>query len=192
MKKAEFTERDIIEGCMRNNRLAQEQFYRCFFPAMFRMCMRYFEGDEDRAMSALNAGFLRAFQKIDTFESRGSLEGWVRRLVFHAIADEFASQKKYLQSVVLEETLPENKQATEHSSASLFYDDLLKIVEKLPPATCQVFKLYAIEGFSHAEISEQLSISVGTSKWHLSAAKAQMRTWLSDKNFGLDRIHLSY
>ena len=49
------------------------------------------------------------------------------------------------------------------------------MVDALPPASAEVFRLYAIEGFSHAEIGEQLGISDGTSKWHLANARQKLK-----------------
>ena len=37
-----------------------------------------------------------------------------------------------------------------------------------------------LDGFSHREIGEQLSISEGTSRWHLSEAKKQLRRLLEN------------
>ena len=147
------------------------------------MCLRYTNGDRERALEILNDGFLRVFKKIDTFSFKGSLEGWIRRLVFHAISDYFKQNKAYLDSIVFSEVLPEAKmpQYTEGVLSELYYDDLLKAIDLLPPATCKVFKLYAIEGLNHNEIGEQLNISVGTSKWHLSSAREQLRKLLDTK-----------
>ena len=176
-------ETEIVEGCVRNERKYQELLYRRHFPTMIQMCLRYTNGDKERALEILNDGFLRVFKKINTFSFKGSLEGWIRRLVFHAISDYFKQNKAYLDSVVFSEVLPEAKmpQYTEGVLSELYYDDLLKVIDLLPPATCKVFTLYAIEGLNHAEIGEQLNISVGTSKWHLSSAREQLRKLL-DKN----------
>ena len=87
------SERDLVEGCVRNDRIFQERLYRRFFPTMMQMCMRY-ASDRDEAMLIVNNGFLRVFQKIDTFAFKGSLEGWIRRLVFHSLSDYFKKQPK--------------------------------------------------------------------------------------------------
>jgi RNA polymerase sigma factor (sigma-70 family) len=170
-------EKEIVEGCVRNERKYQEILYRQHFAAMIQMCLRYTNGDRERALEILNDGFLRIFKKIGSFEFKGSLEGWIRRLVFHAISDYFKQNQKYLDNHVFSEVLPEPKMGnyTEGVLSDLYYDDLVRNIEVLPPATRQVFRLYALEGFSHAEISEQLHISVGTSKWHLSSAREQLR-----------------
>jgi RNA polymerase sigma factor (sigma-70 family) len=171
------TEAEIVKGCVRNDRTFQEILYRRHYAAMMQMCLRYANNDRERALEMLNDGFLRVFKKIDTFEFKGSLEGWIRRLVFHAISDYFKANKQYLEAVVFEEL--ENETVQNGSLNSLYFDDILKIVETLPPATRSVFKLYAIDGYNHAEIAEQLNISVGTSKWHLSTAREKLKTMIS-------------
>ncbi len=152
------------------------------------MCLRYANGDRERAFEILNDGFLRVFKKINTFEGKGSLQGWIRKLVFHAISDYFKANRQYITSVVLEENdfkEPQNDVYTEgggnsnHSAlGQLYFEDLLKLVDTLPPATREVFRLYAIEGYTHFEISERLNISVGTSKWHLSNAREKLKAMI--------------
>ncbi len=177
--KKKYTEQELVEACVRNDRRGQEEFYRRFFPTMLRMCLRYTH-DEDRAMEIVNNGFLRVFKKIHTFGFRGSLEGWVRRLVYHSVADYFKSHAKYLHFLVFEE---QDEAISQNGETGLFEADILTAVGKLPPMSQQVFKLYAIEGFSHAEIAEELGMSEGTSKWHLSTARARLRAELEKEEF---------
>lgn len=178
-----YNEIEIVAGCVRNERMSQEILYRKHFPAMIQMCLRYTNGDRERALEILNDGFLRVFKKIDTFSFKGSLEGWIRRLVFHAISDYFKQNNSYLDNIVLSDIQPEANYVnhTEGVLSRLYYDDLIKVIDLLPPATGEVFRLYAIEGYSHAEISEQLHISVGTSKWHLSSARERLKILLEKK-----------
>lgn len=187
--KTAFTEAEIIAGCARNERAFQEILYRQHFAVMMQMCLRYTNGDKDRAFEILNDGFLRVFKKIHLYEAKGSLQGWIRRLIFHAISDYFKSNNRYLSSVVLEEQDAHDALHTEgghHNSppilGQLYFEDLLKMVDRLPPATREVFQLYAIEGFTHPEISEQLNISVGTSKWHLSAAREKLKLMINENS----------
>ena len=179
--KPTYTEAEIVMGCVRNDRTFQELLYRRHYAVMMHICLRYAHNDRERALEMLNDGFLRVFKKIDTFQFKGSLEGWIRRLVFHAISDYFKAHKLYLESVVFEE--PKNEKVENSSLNNLYFEDILKIVDTLPPATGTVFKLYAIEGYNHSEIAEQLSISVGTSKWHLSTAREKLKTLISESRF---------
>ncbi len=172
--KKKYTENELVEGCVRNDRRAQELFYRTFFPEMLRMVRRYTR-DEDTALEIVNNGFLRVFKKLDTFAFKGSLEGWVRRLVYHSMADYFRSNARYLHFLVLEER---DDVVPERSHDTFFEEDILKIVGQLPPVSQEVFRLYAIEGYSHGEIAENLNMSEGTSKWHLSTARQKLRQQL--------------
>lgn len=168
----------IIEGCILNKRTSQEELYRLFFPKMIALCFRY-TSDEDKALTMLNDGFLKVFQKINTFEGRGSFEGWVRRLVFNSISDYFRKENKYVKLLLFEEA---EKKEENLVLDRLYYNDLLKLVESLPGNTHKVFQLYAIEGYNHREISEMLNISEGTSKWHLSEARRKLKELLISNN----------
>jgi len=178
LKKQKYTEQEIVEGCVRNERNFQEILYRKHIATMMQMCMRY-TNDRDKAMEIVNSGFLRVFQKLHTFSFKGSLEGWIRKLIYHSISDYFRKESKYLQFLVFEER---DKSADEEAHSELFAEDILKIVDTLPPSTQRVFKMYAIDGYTHVEISKLLKISVGTSKWHLSNARKILKKLIDQNN----------
>lgn len=142
-----------------------------------RMCFR-FTSDSERAMDIVNNGFLKVFQKIDTFQGSGSLEGWIRRIVYHCISDHFRKESRYLKFVVLDE--PE-KNSKVTALDDLYYDDIIDMVQLLPEKTRAVFEMYAIEGYTHKEIAERLNMQVGTSKWHLSNARQRLQQILSNR-----------
>ncbi len=177
-KKASHTEKELVEGCVRNDRYSQELLYRQHFPAMMRMCMRY-TNDREKAMEIVNTGFLRVFKKLHTFSFKGSLEGWIRRLVFHSISDYFKKPSNKVHFMIFED---HDQPFDMHALESLYAEDILKMVEMLPPATKRVFKLFAIDGYSHPQIAKQLNISAGTSKWHLSAARKKLQQMINKNN----------
>lgn len=181
LKKKQYSERELVEGCLKNDRKTQEVLYRKHFSVMMNMCMRYTK-DRDQAMEIVNDGFLKVFKKIDKFSFKGSLEGWIRRLVFHSLSDYFKKNSKYLQFLVFEE------RETAYQSTQLermYVEDILKMVEYLPPASKRVFQLYAIDGYTHVEISKNIGISVGTSKWHLASARTKLKQVLATQNTGI-------
>jgi RNA polymerase sigma factor (sigma-70 family) len=174
-----YTDEELVAGCAANDRRAQEALYRRFFPEMLRMCMRHTRS-EDFAMEIINVGFMRVFKKIHTFAFRGSLEGWVRRLVWHSMADFFRENNRYSHFLVFEE----HDQATpEHIGSVFFEEDVLRAMSTLPPTSREVFRLYAIEGYSHAEVAALLHMSEGTSKWHLSTARQRLRELLEKMGY---------
>jgi RNA polymerase sigma-70 factor (ECF subfamily) len=175
--KKTLTEEELVQGCIKNERRSQEALYRKFFPEMMRMCMRYTK-DQTVAIEIVNNGFLRVFKKIHTFSFKGSLEGWVRKLVYHSMADYFRENARYMHFLMLED---HDRPVPERSHDVFYEEDILKAVRTLPPVSQEVFRMYAIEGYSHAEIAENMHMSEGTSKWHLSTARQKLREMLSDQ-----------
>ena len=175
--RKKYTEEQILEGCRRNDRRCQEALYREHFRVMLAM-VRRFTQDEEVALDVINNGFLRVFQKIDTYQGKGSLQGWIRRIVYHSISDHFRKESKYLKFIVLEEA---EKRSHTTPIDDLCYQDLLNMVEKLPDRSKEVFKLYAIEGYTHKEIAELMGISDGTSKWYLSEARKKLQRLISQQ-----------
>lgn len=171
LENRKYTEQEIIQGCIGNHRRFQEVLYRTYFDTMMRMVHRYTQ-DEDKAIEILNNGFLKVFKKIHTFRNEGSFEGWIRRIVYHSISDFFKKESSYLRFIVLDEA---ERDEPQNALNGLYYDDLIQIIESLPERSKQVFNLYAVEGYSHKEIADRLEISEGTSKWHLSNAREQLK-----------------
>jgi RNA polymerase sigma-70 factor (ECF subfamily) len=176
--KKNYSDQELVVACAANDRRAQEALYRRFFPEMLRMVRRYTR-DEDTAIEVVNNGMLRVFKKIHTFAFKGSLEGWMRRLVYHCMADYYRENARYLHFLVLED---HDQSVPERGHESFYEEDILKAVRTLPPTSQEVFRLYAIEGYSHSEIAEALQMSEGTSKWHLSTARQKLRALL-EKEF---------
>lgn len=169
--------KEIISGCVDNNRMAQEQLYRKYFKSMFQMCS-YYCRDEQDAMEILNTGFLRVFQKIHLFNFEGSLEGWIRKVIYHVIMSELKSRNKENKTESLEN---QELELNDYTLENIFKEDLMHMVRTLPPATANAFLLFANEGYSHVEIAEKLNISVGTSKWHISNARELLKKQISDE-----------
>ncbi|HRP89920.1 MAG TPA: sigma-70 family RNA polymerase sigma factor [Edaphocola sp.] len=157
----------LISGCVRNDRSAQFRLYEIFYPRMIGMVKRYFP-DQERAEEILNNGFLRAFQKIDSYGYKGSFEGWLRKIVFHAVSDYAKTELNYSKNTLFVE-----KEEFVHKelAANLFYDDLIKLVYELPEKQRVVFNMYVFEDLGHKEIAKNLGFSENTSKWYLSEAR---------------------
>ena len=134
--------------------------------------MRYVN-DRNRAAEIVNDGFVKVFTKIHQYENRGSFEGWVRRIVFHSLSDSIKRDANYLKFMVFEE---HDKNHHNRILDHLYEEDIYKLIEKIPPASGDVFILYAVQGYSHKEIAELKDISIGTSKWHLSEARKRLQS----------------
>jgi RNA polymerase sigma factor (sigma-70 family) len=163
----------LVDGCKKNDRKAQELFYKRFYAAMASLCIRYISNQQD-AMQVLNDGFLKVFKSIQTYDAvKASLYTWIRKIMINTAID-FLRKRPILYttdiSAVCEETAIENSAVHKMDA-----DKLLSLIKKLPKATQLVFNLYTVEGYNHREIAEILNISEGTSKWHLSDARKQLK-----------------
>lgn len=171
-----YTNDELVTGCIANDRVYQEVLYRQNFPALMSMCLRYTK-DRETAMEIVNNAMLRVFQKIDKYSHTGSLEGWIRKICYHAVSDYFKKHSKYLQFLVFEDKETVDVSAPDDG---LFYADIIQLVQKLPENTEQVFRLFAIDGYTHKEIATQLGISEGTSKWHLNSARTKLKAMIAE------------
>jgi RNA polymerase sigma factor (sigma-70 family) len=160
---------DIINECIEGNSIAQEKLYKRFAGKMFAVCLQY-AGDYDEAKDVLQEGFIRVFSNLKQFKKKGSFEGWIRRIMINTALEKYRD-KFYLNRV---ENQEENIEVGVDDKVfeDLSAQDLLKMIRKLSPKYRMVFNLYAIEGYSHKEISALLNISEGTSKSNLSRARA--------------------
>lgn len=162
---------ELIRGCMRNERSAQEQLYTMFYPRMMGVVRRYIDHIE-QAEEVINNGFLRAFQKVNQYTFQGSFEGWLRKIIFHSVSDYVKQNTRYNENIVLVE---KDQYIHKDHADNLYYNQLLELVHALPDATRSVFNMYVMEGYSHKEIGKALGISEGTSKWHLSEARRMLK-----------------
>jgi RNA polymerase sigma factor (sigma-70 family) len=166
----------LIKGCKANDRKAQESLYKLFYAEMLRLCYRYLKSDE-LAREALNTGFLKIFQHINTFdEKKGKLGTWIKTIIVRTCIDLARKEIKFSKESTIEEA--ESIFISPEVLNKLYAEDLLKYIRRLPDATQLVFNLSVIEGYSHKEIGEQLNISESTSRWHLSEGKKQLRAIL--------------
>src|SRR3984893_4268135 len=144
---------------------------------MASICMRYTRNEHD-AVEVLHTGFLKVFKNIGRFDvSKASLYTWIRTIMVNTAID-FLRQKSrwYVSHGDLEKI--EEGGIEPDAIQRLSVQELLKLVQQLPPATQAVFNLYVIEGYTHKEIGSLLDISDGTSKWHLSEARRLMQQYL--------------
>lgn len=131
------------------------------------VCLRYSK-NETEGEDLLQDSFIKAFKKLDTYNHQGSLGGWLRKLTLNTALEHFRKSKTQTQTltVVTEEADPEISPIEK-----LELEDLVSKIQQLPLGFRTVFNLYAIEGYTHKEIGELLTISSGTSKSQYSRAK---------------------
>jgi len=163
-------EESLILACKEGDRSAQNCLYKKFGGKMLANCKRYLK-DQMEAEDALMEGFLKVFLRINEFKNEGSIEGWIRRIMVNECLMNL--RKRKIAFPMEEEALlvPEPASALDQLTSLEIQEHILR----LPDGFRTVFNLYAIEGYSHAEIAEQLGISEGTSKSQLSRARVLLQ-----------------
>lgn len=170
-----WTEEGLLRACRKGDASAQRQLYELYAPRMYALCFRYVR-DPMEAEDILVTSFTKIFERIDQFKGEGSLEGWIRRIM----VNESLTSLRRNKSMYLETDIAQADQEPDYTQLGhqLEADDLLQMIQQLPPGYRIVFNLYAIDGYSHKEIAEQLGINENTSKSQLSRARVYLQKML--------------
>ena len=178
----DISENELIIGCIKKNRKYQELLYRKYAGKMYAVCLNYAK-DRQLAQDILQDGFIKVFSKIKDFQQNGSLEGWIRRIIVNTAIDYHRKVKRYNDLLEQEIKNEDNINSENTIIENINAEDILNHLKKLPSGARMVFNLYAVEGYSHKEISEKLNISEGTSKSQFSRARSLLQQWLMVKYF---------
>ena len=161
---------DLIKQCANNDRKAQKEIYQLFAGKLFSICLKYSKNKQE-AQDNFQDGFIVIFDKIGQFNFKGSFEGWLKRVMINTVLLKY--RKKNVLNIVAEDIPDEVIVDVEDNEISL--DFLLNLINELPDRYRLVFNLYALDGYSHKEISEMLLIAEGTSKSNLARARAILK-----------------
>jgi len=165
---------DLLQSCIAGNSRAQFQFYERYSPKLYGVCLRYAR-DEGEANDMLQEGFIKIFRELSAFRGQGSLEAWMCKIMINTALSRL--RKKSLKFLPYVEA-PENLYSDEDIISSLSAAELITVLNHLPQGYRTVLNLYAIEGYSHAEIAAMLDISEGTSRSQYLRAKIALRNRL--------------
>jgi RNA polymerase sigma factor (sigma-70 family) len=165
-------EEELLKGCLKRERGAQQQLFDLYSSKMYGLCYRYVRHAME-AEDILVTAFTKIFERIDQFKGEGSFEGWMRRIM----VNEALTYLRKSRAMYLETDL-------EQADREPDYDRISDHLEALPAGYRLVFNMYAIDGYSHKEIAEQLGISENTSKSQLSRARVYLQKMLADSDWG--------
>ncbi len=165
-------EAQLVKALRKEDPKAQRQLYDKYSHRMLALCFRYV-CDEMAAEDVMVEGFLRVFEKISQFNSEGSFEGWIRRIMVNESLGYLRKKKRILEDNISDEA--NNIPDYTHADQNLETEELMALIESLPVGYRTVFNLYAIEGYAHIEIAQMLGITESTSKSQLHRARALLQ-----------------
>jgi RNA polymerase sigma-70 factor (ECF subfamily) len=168
------SEDELIAGCRKGNRASQKALYDLYCRKMMVVCLRYSKSTAE-AEDIMQEAFVKVFNAIKDFRQESKLATWITRIMVNTALN--AQRKKlYLYPMVDVEEI--NLPDEEMCISGIHFTQLLELIQSLPQGCQMVFNLFAIEGYSHKEIAEMLSISEGTSKSQFARAKSLLQAKL--------------
>jgi RNA polymerase sigma-70 factor (ECF subfamily) len=168
-------EASLITACINEERWAQKELYEKFFGKMMGVCLRYSNNGED-AKDILNEGFVKVFRYLHRYKVGTSLNGWVRRIMINTSIDFYRKSIRHRTEDL--DYAVNTKSTNEDPISNYSAKEILALIQKLPPSYRAVFNLYAIEGYSHREVGQQLGISESTSRSNLVKARSKLKVML--------------
>lgn len=173
-------EASLITACLSNNEMAQKRLFDVHAPKVYGVCLRY-ASCEAEANDMMQNAFIKVFQKLPQFNQTGSLGGWIRKITVNTCLDEI--RKRKTSDHIPLEFAESRAHETQNALTNIRTQELLSLVQKLPSGYRTVFNMFAIEGYSHREIADELNITENTSKSQYRKA----RLWLQEALHALDK-----
>lgn len=180
-----WSDAELIAGCIKEDRAAQQALYECFASKLLGVCFRYVRSKFE-AEDVLQDGFIKVYNNIASFRQESSLETWMTRIMVNTALNHIKTTEKFRKEEMLENVLCE-----ETITAELFHQFdskvIMQCIQELPAGYRVVLNMYAIEGYSHKEIAKALGINEGTSRSQFVRAKALLEKKISSLGFNNDQ-----
>jgi len=165
---------DLVRRAQQGDLDAFESLYRAHVPAVFALCRRMI-GDERDARDLVQDVFVRAWQRLPTFQGHSALGTWIHRLAVNVVLEQLRTSKRETLRFIDDsdtDVLPA-RSSENQLDASM---DLDRALTQLPTGARSVFVLHDIHGYSHDEIAQMTGIAAGTARAQLwRARRALMR-----------------
>ncbi|MCR9065511.1 MAG: RNA polymerase sigma factor [Cytophagales bacterium] len=165
----------ILDRCMSGNEKAQNELFKLFFSYAKSVCLRYSSNAED-AKDILNKGFMKVFKNLEKYDSSYPFKAWLRTIMVNTALNHYRDNKKFNQEINLDGY--EQVVYDEDVIGQISAEEILALVQKLPPAYRTVFVMHVVDGYNHREIGEIIGINEGTSRSNYSKARIKLQVMI--------------
>lgn len=169
---------DIIAGCVKGKKAAQDKLYKKFSGLIFGICLRYTKNRME-AEDVMQDVFVKIYNNIHTYHHDGSFEGWLRRIAVNTSITNYRKNQKHAYQEDINDVLRIKDEPVPAGDLEFTAEEMMTCIQKLPHGYKTVFSMYVIEGYMHKEIAEMLEIDINTSKSQLSRAKTYLQRELA-------------
>ena len=184
MRRTFLSEKELVQGCIRRDRDAQQELYVRFAARLYSLCLRYI-GDSDESRDLMHDSMIKAMDSIRSFrnEADGSLYSWLRKITVNVVFDRLRQNIRFMEvplEQLSDDEMPDASDSDSGPEREIPDDVLKQIMATLSPVRRAVFNMYYIDGFSHKEIARALNITEGGSTSILAKARASVRKAITD------------
>ena len=170
---------DLLEACKQNNPKAQLEIYNRYYKAMYNTALRILHDSHD-AEDVMQEAFIKAFDKLDSFQGTASFGAWLKRIV---INESIGWLRKRRKNICLDEKIqlpdePEIKMDTSDWQVK----NLMNAINRLKDNYRIAISLHYIEGYDYEEMMQILGLSYANVRTLVSRAKNKLKILLTDIN----------
>ena len=182
MRRTFLSEKELVQGCIRKDRDAQQELYARYAARLYALCLRYI-GDTEESRDLMHDSMIKAMDSIRSFrnEADGSLYPWLRTV--NVVFDRFRQNSRFMEvplDTVSDKEILDASDSDAGPEREIPDDVLKQIMATLSPVRRAVFNMYYIDGFSHKEIALALNITESGSTSILAKARASVRKAITD------------
>ncbi|NCD67932.1 RNA polymerase sigma factor [Mucilaginibacter agri] len=165
-------EDELISQCKKGSLKYQELLYKQFYGYAMGISLRY-SYNRDDALEAVNDAFIKVFNAIGNYDTNKVFKAWLRTIVVNTAIDRRRKDMKHQLNLELDDNI--QLHSNHNAAGRLNAEDIIKMLEALPPIQRTIFNMYEIDGYNHDEIAETLDIPPSSSRVYLSRAKEKLR-----------------
>lgn len=184
-KKSGITDHELVHLCIDNDAVAQKTLFEQYAPMLLGVCFRYANSEAD-AHEILQLGFIKIFNNLAKFRFESSLSTWLTRIMINTALNYLRANQKVKWEADIE-TIHENNDFVVEQLHQIDLKVLMECIQQLPTGYRIVLNMYAIEGFSHKEIAEELNINESTSRSQFARAKVLLEKKLLTLGFDIKK-----
>ncbi|MEO6287363.1 MAG: RNA polymerase sigma factor [Dyadobacter sp.] len=156
---------DLVLACQRQEPSAQTAFYDRYKSKLLGVCVRYAKTKAE-AEDIFQEGFIKVFKSLNEVRDPGAIDSWVKSVVIRTAINYYNRTTKEQQ---LHSSLDNMQYEQESDDYGRIIDQLnvavlLDLISQLPDGYRMIINLHLIDGYTHSEIAQMLSISDGTSR----------------------------
>lgn len=164
----------LVKQCQSGDREAFGILYQTYLAPM-REVVAYYIHNVDTEQDILHDGFLIAFTSIGSLKNGARIEAWLTSIMKNLSLQYLKDESSHISVPMPDTAIADNIAASADNARELTWEELNKIIDKLPDGYGKVFRLAVLDGLSHKEIAALLGIAPHSSSSQLTRAKAMLR-----------------